>query len=166
MNVYLLTLLSIFASIALTKSLVCNDTDVDLDDPITVQLAQLAAIKCQISAATQQHSETLAAIQSIGSLSLRSHSLSMYDVILYTFTSLLITFIVQLIVRFLWTHALMKNDKLLTLVILCRRCISFDITVVTPSHLTEYREQLKYPCICYAFMFCCKRSSHTDVIEM
>lgn len=163
MESYICMFLYIFAIIALTKSFECNHTAVDVDDPITIQLAQLDAIKCQIAAAAKQHTETLAAISSIRQ---QQPSTSVSDILLYIFFSLVVTFVVRQIFRSLWCYFVLKNDRVARFVIMGQRCMHLDLRPVSSHDLQEYRTNLEPPCLLMTYK-CCVRPAHIDgVLEI
>lgn len=162
-------LLAFFAS-AFCSSLLCNTTTVDESDPITLQLAQLDAIKCQIAAASKQHTETLSAIEGIRRLLPRQTNL--YDVLIYLFSSLFGIVIVQQVVKCVYYYLRLTNDNLAIMCILCRRLISLEMNFrdPTPGEIEEYRKQLSPPVSAYLCICCCKgrprATARADVDEL
>lgn len=157
------TILYVFAFALISSAFVCNYTNVDENDPETVQLAQLDAIKCLIVAAKQQHAETLSAISSIAQRIPRPTNFN--DVIITIFSSFLGLFIISQVVRSAWYYALVNFDALVELNVSGRRCMRFDIRPTTPEDIMEFRNNLKPPLLSYVCWCCCRRPRN-DVVEM
>lgn len=159
-------LFAIFAIVALCTS-ICNHTAIDLSDPISLQLAQLDAIKCQIEVAKQQHTETLAAISGIRKA--MKQPTNIYDVLLYILSSCVFMLVLQQAVQTILFYLRLQNDTFAKLMIYGNRCMSLrfsNLTEPTPRDIEEYRKQLSPPFSAYLCLCCCGRRAHADVIEL
>lgn len=159
-------LFAIFAIVALCASF-CNHTAIDLSDPISLQLAQLDAIKCQIEVAKQQHTETLAAISGIRKA--MKQPTNIYDVLLYLLSSCVFMLVLQQAVQTILFYLRLRNDTFAKLMIYGNRCMSLrfsDLIEPTPRDIEEYRKQLSPPFSAYLCLCCCGRRAHADVIEL
>lgn len=156
-------ILYLFAFLALTQSFVCNYTIVDEDDPTTIQLAQLDAIKCQIAAAAKQHSETLAAISSIQH---HADSVNVSSVLYYLFLSLIFTFMIQQICKTIWCLLVLKNDKFARMVVSGRRCVHLDFNPISSHDIQMYRENLDIPCILMTYKCCLRPNTQDGSLEI
>lgn len=154
-----------FAILALTSSL-CNITAIDESEPLTIPLAQLDAIKCQIEAAKQQHTETLTAINGIQKLLPRQTNV--YDVLLSIFSSFFGLFILHQVVKCVLYYYKLRNNTFAKLCIVGRRCASLDFRSndPTPEDIEEYRKWLTPPFSAYLCICCCKRRPPADVLEL
>lgn len=160
-------------------SKVCNIPRSDPDDPVSIQVAQLELIKCQIAAskdqalvalenAKLQHSETLAAIKDVSKKIPRATNI--YDLLIYIFSSLLVSFIMFQALKCAWYYAKIKSDGIAIWCILVSRCVvrgPLNIgNLPDPSELEAYRDNLSPPLSAYLCLCCCKRKPRAEVIEI
>lgn len=160
-------------------SKVCDIPRSSPDDPISIQLAQLELIKCQIDAsrdqaiialenAKLQHSETLSAINDVSKKIPRATNI--YDLIIYIFSSLFGSFVMFHALKCAWYFTKLKSDGIAVWCILVNRCVDGGPlnmgTFPEPSELEAYRENLSPPLCAKLCLCCCKRRRSADVIEI
>jgi hypothetical protein len=152
MSSYMIPLLVIFAACCTAFYISgCNVTTVDEDDPITLELAKLDAIRCQIEASRQQHLETLAAITGIKNMIPRPTN--MYDVLLYCFSSIFIVTLFSQALRCVYYYTLIRSDRIASVLWLVKQCPTTDIRSPSPAELAEFRIHLSKPVLAYCM--CC-----------
>lgn len=157
-------LLTIYACCTALSLLRCNMTTVDEDDPTTIQLAQLDAIKCQMELTAANHRETLQAISDVSKKIPRSTN--GYDVLLYCFSSFFGLISIHQILKCVWYFTLMRVDFPAVVCWSIQRCPTNDFRYPNPQELEEYRNRLSTPWSAYLCNCCFRKRRADERIEM
>lgn len=154
---------------------VCNQTPFDQGDPESIQVAQLNAIRCQITVLERNHAASINAIQNVHNETQRSFSkildtilklkprTSILSIIGYCVISIVSMYLLKSLSAVLWYSLVQRSDRLAEYLMLLSNLRARWWNSASPVYSTvdHYRDSFPVP-ILLVIIRCCRCSKQPD----
>lgn len=176
----LIIMLAFIAYAFCTLDPVCNQTPIDQGDPETIQIAQLNAIRCQITVLERNHAAAMEAIVSVhnNTMSMQQRILdtiktihsdySIIHVIEWCLFSIVFAWFSKLICVCVWYYIVQKSDRVAEFLMLLSNLKArwWNSALPTYDTVDQYRDSRPVPTLLVIVRCCDCKSVRTESIRM